>query len=79
MTNNNIQNLITSCDYLGHNCIRIADTQHGSAWLFDKLMRYFTSEQSAVAVTIPIVTNRGCGEATISRSGQLTISHGAEA
>ena len=78
MANINITELITACERIDQRCIRIADTQHGSVWLFDKLMRYFTSETACESITIPVIFNTpmlGCkGEATIHRNGLLTMT-----
>lgn len=77
MDNNiDIQNLITACDLVARRCTEIAGTHHGSAWLFDRLMRYFEREQSARAVTIPVFINAPAmrkGKATIGRDGSLTM------
>ena len=49
--------------------------------MFDKLMRYFTSESACESITIPVVYNTpllGCkGEATIYRDGLLTMTREA--
>ena len=81
MLNINTLELIHTCELIDSRCIRIADTYHGSVWLFDKLMRYFTSESSCESITIPVVYNTpllGCkGEATIRRDGLLTMTREA--
>lgn len=80
MNNNNISvlKLIEACDYVGRHSIKICGGYHGSSYLFDKLMRYFEKEHSAVSVTIPVILNSPlCGakaEATISRTGDAKIS-----
>lgn len=78
MANINTAELITACERINQRCIRIADTQHGSVWLFDKLMRYFTSETACESITIPVIFNTpmlGCeGTATIGRDGSLTMA-----
>lgn len=80
MNNNNINvsKLIEACDYVWRHSIKICDGYHGSSYLFDKLMRYFEKEHSAVSVTIPVILNAPlCGakaEATISRTGDAKIS-----
>lgn len=73
----NVDELIKTCDKLSHRCTSICNTHHGSAWLFDKLMRYFESEPCADAVTLPIFINAPimeCGVATIHRNGLLEMS-----
>lgn len=77
MNNNiNIQEVIRACDKVGRRCTRIANTYHGSSWLFDKLMRYFEAEKSAESITFDVTVN-ACppfkGEATISRLGDLVM------
>ena len=72
----NTQNLIQACDTISHRCTMIAGTHHGSAWLFDKLMRYFDSDKAATSVTIPVFLNAPIlkeGEATIGRDGSLQM------
>lgn len=76
MTNINTSNLIQSCDTLSRRCSQIADTYHGSSWLFDKLMRLFESSEAIESVTIPVFINAPVmhkGEATIGRDGSLTM------
>ena len=71
--------LAESCDLIAKRCITIANTRHGSAWLFDKLMRYFESEPAVVDVTIPVYINLiGAGEATINRDGHVTMRRTSE-
>ena len=75
--NINIQELIKACDTVYHRTTKICGTHHGSSWLFDKLMRYFESEPSAVSVDIPIFLNAPImrdGVATIGRDGSLTMA-----
>lgn len=67
----NTQDIIKATDTL-YRVARTAD-KHGSAWLFDKLMRYFTAEPAAMSVNIPIIYNTGkTGVAEIDRRGTLT-------
>ena len=76
MTNINISKLIESCDLLSQRCARIADTHHGSSWLFDKLMRTFESSSACTSVTIPVFINAPVmskGEATVGRDGSLSM------
>jgi hypothetical protein len=82
MNNINTQALITACETISQRCTKIADTHHGSAWLFDKLMRYFSAEPSSVSVTVPVFINEPVmadGEATISRDGTFTMRTAEEA
>lgn len=65
----NTQALITTCDTIAQRCKRIAGTYHGSSWLFDKLMRYFTAEPSCESVTIPVFI-----KAPVMKNGEVTIS-----
>ena len=73
----NTTELIKACEKVAGRCIKVADTQHGATWLFDKVMRYFDAEPSATAITIPVVYNTPMlgrrGEATIGRDGTLTM------
>lgn len=76
MTNINTSKLIQSCDTLSRRCSQIADTYHGSSWLFDKLMRLFESSEAIESVTIPVFINAPVmhkGEATFGRDGSLTM------
>lgn len=76
MTNINTLKLIESCDLLSRRCSQIADTHHGSSWLFDKLMRAFESSEACVSITIPVFINAPVmskGEATIGRDGSLSM------
>lgn len=76
MKNINVSGLIETCDKVSRRCIKISDTYHGSAWLFDKLMRYFESETSVVSVVIPVFINAPImaeGEAIIGRDGSLVL------
>lgn len=82
MTNINTIKLIDACDYVQRHCIKIADTYHGSAWLFDKLMRLFETETSCTSVTIPVILNAPIlsnGEATIGRDGSVQLRRSEEA
>lgn len=63
-----------ACDLVSRRCTEICDTFHGSAWLYDKLMRYFNSEPSAQSITIPVCINLvGDGTAEIGRDGSLIM------
>lgn len=67
--------LIDTCDDIYRNTASICETYHGSAWLYCKLCRYFESEASAVAVTIPVTTRTGqLAEAIIYRDGNYAIN-----
>lgn len=71
----NTAELIKACDTVAKRCTRIAGTNHGSAWLFDKLMRWFESS-NCKAVTIPVFINEPVmseGEAEIGRDGSLVM------
>ena len=73
----NTQELLKACETLRRRCITIADTQHGSAWLFDKMMRLFEGSDATVAVTIPVFIGEPImddGFATIGRDGSLVMS-----
>ena len=72
----NTSALIETCDTLARRCIKLADTYHGSAWLFDKLMRAFENSPATVAITIPVYIGSPVmkpGEATICRDGSLQM------
>ena len=70
----NVDKLITTCDTIARRCTRIADTGHGSAWLFDKLMRAFEASPACVSITIPVYVNLvGEGNAEIGRDGSLIM------
>ena len=76
MTNINTSKLIESCDLLSQRCTQIADTHHGSSWLFDKMMRAFEASSACTSITIPVFINApvmGKGEATIGRDGSLIM------
>lgn len=76
MANINIPKLIESCDTIAKRTTSIAETRHGSAWLFDKLMRLFEGSPATVSVTIPVFINAPVmhkGEATIGRDGSLIM------
>ena len=78
MTNINVLELVNTCDKINCRCTQIAGTHHGSAWLFDKMMRFFESNPSAVSVTIPVYINTiGPGSATIGRDGSLIMKKDA--
>lgn len=80
MKNNdiNVQRLIEACDYTARHSIKICDGYHGSSYLFDKIMRFFEKEHSAISVTIPVILNTPlCGEkaeCTISKTGEVKIA-----
>lgn len=80
MKNNNInvQRLIEACDYVARYSIKICDGYHGSSYLFDKIMRFFEKEHSAISVTIPVILNTPlCGEkaeCTISKTGEVKMA-----
>lgn len=66
----NAQDIIKATDELFRKA-RTTDN-HGSAWLFDKLMRYFSKETSAISVNIPVIYNTGItGEVEIDRYGNI--------
>lgn len=74
--NINISKLVDACDKVEARCTRIAGTYHGSAWLFDKLMRFFESNIAAESVTFDVYLNipiMSEGEAVISRNGELIL------
>jgi len=74
----NTQEIINACDKVEQRCVMIADTHHGSSWLFDKVMRFFTAEIASESITFPVVFNTPLlgikGEATIHRDGTLTMN-----
>ena len=74
MNNINTEALIKSCDSLYRRCSELPiGERHGSAWLFDKVMRVF-DDPAAVSVTLPVYINCvGKGEATLSRDGSLVM------
>lgn len=68
--------LMMNCDKLARRCTKIAGTQHGSAWLYDKLMRFFESAPAAESITIPVYINAPVmseGEAEFSRDGSMVL------
>lgn len=72
----NTSELINACDKVAHHCTTICGTHHGSAWLFDKLMREFTKCDALEAITIPVFINAPVmaqGEAEIGRDGHCYI------
>ena len=67
---------IKSAEYISRHCIRICDTQHGSAWLFDKLARFFDQNKAVESVVIQVFLNAPLmceGEATIHRDGSVQL------
>ena len=73
---------MNACDSVTRKCITIADTMHGSAWLFDKMIRFFEANEACVSITIPVFIGlpvMSPGEATISRDGSLIIKRTGEA
>lgn len=69
-------NIIEACDYIARHCTSIADTYHGSAWLADKVIRFFEAEKSAESIEIPVFLNypvRKDGFATIGRDGSVSL------
>ena len=76
MTNINIQSLISACDTVCRRCTMIGGTRHGSAWLFDKLMRTFESHSAIEGVTIDVFINAPVmkrGTVTINRDGTFSM------
>ena len=74
MANIDYSAISASCDKVARNCTHIANTLHGSTWLFDKLVRYFSKCPAARAVTIPVTINMvGPGFATLGRDGSLVL------
>ena len=68
------ENLVTACDTLARRCVTMCGGYHGSAWLYDKLMRYFSAEHAASEITIPVYINLvGPGTAEIGRDGSLIM------
>lgn len=77
MKNMDILGIIEASDKIAHRCITICDTYHGSAWLTDKVIRFFERERCANAITIPVYINSPVmrpGYATIYRDGTLNMS-----
>ena len=76
MADVNVPKLIEVCEYIARHAIKIDGGFHGSSWLFDKLMRFFESEPSEIAI-IPIVLNSPLlgvnGKAEIYRNGECFI------
>lgn len=75
MTNINTEKLITACDMVAQKCVTIGGKRHGSAWLFDQLMRAFTSP-AVDSVTYSVYLNAPLmceGEAEINRHGDLIL------
>jgi len=70
------ESLIIACDKIARRCPQICGAFHGSAWLYDKLMRFFgnPANHAVVSVTIPVYINLvGDGVAEIGRDGSLTM------
>lgn len=70
------EQLLLTCDKLSHRCSSICGTYHGSAWLYDKLMRFFSASgnSAVVSITIPCyIANVGEGTAEIGRDGSLIM------
>lgn len=68
-----INDIMTATDHL-FTFAHTADG-HGSAYLFNNLVRYFDKEPAAVSITFPIIYNTGArAEATIDRHGNISIA-----
>lgn len=77
MTNINVDELIKSCDTIAHRCITIGNGNHGSSWLFDKVMRAFDSHPAIVGVTYEVFINSPVmlpGWVTINRDGSFSMT-----
>lgn len=73
MTTTNCAAIAHACDLVARRCTTIAGTMHGSAWLFDQVMRAFDFKP-CVSVTYDVYINLvGNGQATIDRDGNLTM------
>ena len=75
MTYRNTDEIIEACDKVARRCTMIAGGYHGSAWLFDKVMRAFDFEPCE-AVTYEVYINAPVmrpGEITIHRDGNLEM------
>ena len=80
MKNMDILGIIEAADKIARRCVTICNTYHGSAWLTDKVIRFFESERCANAITFPVYINAPVmqnGEATIYRDGafEMRIVH----
>ena len=70
------EKLLQACDKVARRCATICGEYHGSPWLYDKLMRFYSDpgNAAAVSVTIPVMLNVvGPGTAEISRDGGLIM------
>ena len=75
MTYRNTDRIITACDNIARHCTQIAGKCHGSAWLFNQVMRAFDF-QPTEAVTYDVYLNAPVmaeGEVTIHRDGSYQI------
>lgn len=67
-----------ACDRVAAKCTMICGGYHGSAYLFDKVMRVFDN-QAICAVTYPVYWNLvGEAYATITRDGRYFLGHDPE-
>ncbi len=76
MTTTNILKIFEATDKVAQRCTRIAGTQHGSAWLADKLIRFFEKEKASEAITFEVFFNvpvMKAGEVTIHRDGSMEM------
>lgn len=75
MTYRNTDSIIKACDHIARVCTTIGGGWHGSAWLFDKVMRAF-DHKAVEAVTYECYLNAPvmrAGEVTIHRDGHYEI------
>lgn len=73
----NTDRLIIATECVARHALYIDGGRHGSSWLFDKLMRFFSKEPAARTASVDIILNVPClgvkAEAQISRTGDCLI------
>lgn len=75
MTNINITAISDACDKLAHRITKVEGLHHGSAWMFDQVMRAFSFNPAITSVNFTVFFNAPLmceGMATIDRQGNLT-------
>ena len=75
MTYRNTQGILADCDKVARRCTTIAGGYHGSAWLFNQVMRAFDFPPTE-AVTYEVFINAPVmkpGEVTIHRDGHMEM------
>lgn len=77
MTNDiDILKVIEGCEFIARHTSTIEGKYHGSAWLFDQVMRAFDCKLPAQSITFAVFHNYPVGKygtAEIDRQGHVTM------